>query len=213
MSRSVRAFFASRKAVRDPAYEREFAAALRHENAPALYGRFKSGESAFDAMMRRILVRAMVKRMGDGVEIAPDVRWRNPETVEIGSHVFIGSQAYIQGRHDGRCRIGSHVWIGPHAFFDARDLVIEDWVGWGPGAKVLGSAHTGVPKGVPIIRTDLVIKGVRIGRGADVGVNAVILPGVRVGAGAMVGAGAVVTSNVAADTVVAGVPARVLRKR
>ena len=45
----------------------------------------------------------------------------------------------IQGRYDGKCKIGNHVWIGPHAYFDARDLVLEDYVGWGPGAKVLGS--------------------------------------------------------------------------
>ena len=41
--------------------------------------------------------------------------------------------------------IGDHVWIGPQAYLDARDLVLEDYVGWGPGAKVLGSAHTGDP--------------------------------------------------------------------
>jgi len=66
-------------------------------------------------------------------------------------------------------------------YFDARDLVLEDYVGWGPGAKVLGSMHTGDPLDVPIIQTDLVIKPVRVGRWADIGVNAVLLPGVSVG--------------------------------
>ena len=69
--------------------------------------------------------------------------------------------------------IGDHVWIGPQSYFDARDLVIEDYVGWGPGAKVLGSTHTGVPVDVPIIQTDLEIKPVRIEAWADIGVNAV----------------------------------------
>ena len=107
--------------------------------------------------------------------------------------VFIGAQAYIQGRFDGTCVIGDNVWIGPQAYFDARDLVIEEYVGWGPGAKVLGSAHTGMPVDVPIVRTDLEIRPVRIGAWADIGTNATILPGVTVGKGAIVGAGAVVT--------------------
>jgi acetyltransferase-like isoleucine patch superfamily enzyme len=63
------------------------------------------------------------------------------------------------------------------------------------------------------LSTDLEIRPVRVGAGADVGVNAVILPGVIIGAGAMIGAGAVVTEDVPAFAVAAGVPARVLRYR
>jgi acetyltransferase-like isoleucine patch superfamily enzyme len=96
---------------------------------------------------------------------------------------------------------------------DTRDLVLEDYVGWGPGAKVLGSAHTGVPADVPILHTDLEIKPVRICAWADVGTNATILPGVTVGRGAIVGAGAVVTRDVAPFAIVAGVPARFIRWR
>jgi len=58
-----------------------------------------------------------------------------------------------------------------------------------------------------------VIKPVRVGKWADIGVNAVILPGVTVGEGAIVGAGAVVTKDVAPYAVVAGVPARELHTR
>jgi acetyltransferase-like isoleucine patch superfamily enzyme len=78
---------------------------------------------------------------------------------------------------------------------------------------VLGSEHTGMPADVPIIATDLAIGPVRIGAWADIGVNAVILPGVTVGKGAIVGAGAVVTQDVEPFSVVAGVPARLLRRR
>jgi acetyltransferase-like isoleucine patch superfamily enzyme len=91
--------------------------------------------------------------------------------------------------------------------------VIEEYVGWGPGAKVLGSTHTGIPLDVPVIETDLEISTVRIGAWADIGTNAVVLPGVTVGRGSLVGAGAVVTTDVPPFAVVAGVPARFLRWR
>jgi acetyltransferase-like isoleucine patch superfamily enzyme len=138
---------------------------------------------------------------------------KHPETMEFGDQVFIGAQTMIQGRFDGICNIGNHVWIGPHAYFDARHLMIEDYVGWGPGAKVLGSAHTGDPIELPIIATSLVIKPVVIGYGADIGTNATILPGVRIGAQSIIGAGAVVTGNIPEYAIAAGVPARVTRMR
>src|SRR2546428_14091682 len=90
-----------------------------------------------------------------------------------------------------------------------------EYVGWGPGAKVLGSEHTGEPVDVPIIQTDLVIKPVRVGDGADIGVNTVLLPGVTIGAGAIIGAGAVVppATQVPPNTLHARVPANLLRDR
>jgi len=57
------------------------------------------------------------------------------------------------------------------------------------------------------------IKPVTVKRGADIGAGATILPGVTVGEDAIVGAGAVVTRDVPAYSIVAGVPARILRWR
>ena len=215
--RTVQAVHGRRTVEADPPFERGLADAMRNRYEPRelveLYGRFAHGESDFDFMMRRAVCRAMARSFGDGVRIGRGVLWRHLETFEIGSGVFIGDQAVLQGRFDGRCVIGDHAWIGPQSFFDARDLVIEEYVGWGPGAKVLGSTHTGVPADRPIIQTDLTIKPVRIRAWSDVGVNAVVLPGVTIGKGAIVGAGAVVTADVEPYTIVAGVPARFLRRR
>jgi galactoside O-acetyltransferase len=216
-SRRVPAFHGRQQVPADPAYEAGLAAALREEYEEAalveLYGRFAIGADAFSARMRRVLWHALAAAIGPGLQVAEGVGFRHLGTVRIGEGVFIGAQTFLQGRHDGRCAIGDRVWIGPQSYFDARDLVIEDHVGWGPGAKVLGSLHVGVPLDVPIVQTDLEIRPVRIKAGADIGVGAVILPGVTVGEGAIVGAGAVVIHDVPPMTIVAGVPARVLRRR
>ena len=216
-ARTVAASFGRTNAAPDPAWERDYAAhlKLRYSDSEllALYARYRSDEGPFETQLRRILLQAMCRSVGNGLQVGPEVVWKHAETVELGDSVFIGAQAMIQGRFDGTCRIGNNVWIGPQAYFDARNLVIEDYVGWGPGAKVLGSAHTGEPVDVPIIATELIIRKVVIGYGADIGTNATILPGVHVGAHAIVGAGAVVTSDVPEYGVVAGVPARVIRFR
>ena len=213
-ARRVGAVHGLREAKPDPGYIAELASYLReqcgHENLRELYSRFAHGDGVFDALMRQVFWRALTRRCGDSLRVEPGAGFKHPETFEIGSGVFIGSQSYLQGRFDGRCVIGDHTWIGPHSYFDARDLVLEDHVGWGPGAKVLGSAHTGMPVDIPIIQTDLEIKPVRVQAWADIGTNAVLLPGVTVGRGAVVGAGAVVTQDVPAFATVAGVPAKII---
>ena len=216
-ARLVKAVHGLRKVEPDPQFELDMAAHLReHLRREQLLEAFSDhayGTGPIDVIMRRVCLRALVKTLGVGANIRKSVSVIHPETFEIGDSVFIGEQTIIQGRFDGRCVIGNGVWIGPQSYFDARNLIIEEYVGWGPGARVLGSAHTGEPVDVPIIQTDLEIKPVRIEAWADVGTNAVILPGVTVGRGSIVGAGAVVTQDVPPFAVVAGVPARLIRWR
>ena len=215
--RVVPAVHGRQETRRDPPFEIGLSDTLKESYGPAglvdLYTRFATGEGPCDLLMRRCIWRAAAKRCGDGLQIGGGVGFKHLETFEIGDCVFIGAQAYLQGRFDGTMIIGSHVWIGPQAYLDARDLVLEDYVGWGPGTKVLGSAHTGLPIDVPIVHTDLEIRPVRIGAWADVGTNATVLPGVTVGRDAIVGAGAVVTHDVPPFAIVAGVPAKFLRWR
>lgn len=216
-SRVITAVHGRRPVERDAAAELALAEELRRsrsrEEILQLASQHALGESDEDARMRRATWRALARQFGHGVVVGRGALARHLETFEIGDGVFIGEQLFIQGRFDGRCVIGHHAWLGPQSYFDARDLVIEEYVGWGPGARVLGSMHTGEPADVPVIQTDLVIKPVRICAWADVGVNAVVLPGVTIGKGAIVGAGAVVTEDVAPFAVVAGVPARFIRWR
>ncbi|HET9148096.1 MAG TPA: hypothetical protein VFN77_08605 [Acetobacteraceae bacterium] len=215
--RIVRAVNGRRDLLPDPAFEVELAEELREhhdlEQRLALFQRFSQSGSWFDSMMRRVCLRALAKRCGSGLRIGINVCLRNPETFEIGDGVFIGDQAVIQGRHDGRFVVGDRVWIGPQCFLDARDLVLEDHVGLGPSTRILGSEHTGMPANVPFVMTDLAIAPVRVCMGADTGIGTVLLPGITIGAGAIVGAGAVVTRDIPAFTTAVGVPARVIKRR
>jgi acetyltransferase-like isoleucine patch superfamily enzyme len=215
--RTVSAVHATREVIADPDFEIGLAADLRKNSSSEefhlLYARHAHGSSRFDRMMRRVLWRAMCKSTGHGLIVEDGVQFKHIETFEIGNNVFIGGQTFIQGRFDGSTHIADNVWIGPQSYFDARDLIIEEYVGWGPGAKVLGSEHTGIPTDVPTLTTDLEIRPVRVGAWADIGTNAILLPGVTVGKGAIVAAGAVVTEDVEPFTVVAGVPARFIKKR
>lgn len=215
--RIIKAVHGLREIVPDPQFELDMAAHLRkrlgREQLLTAFAQHVAASGPIDVMMRRICLRALCRSLGSGLIVRNNVSVIYPETFEMGDGVFLGEQAIIQGRHDGRCQIGKGVWIGPQSYLDARDLVIEDYVGWGPGAKVLGSEHTGCPVDIPLIQTDLEVAPVRIRAWADIGMNAVILPGVTVGRGALVGAGAVVTKDVPDFATVAGVPARIIARR
>ena len=216
-ARVLKAVHGRREVPPDPAYEVELSEHLKitygREGLIELYARFAVGEGSFDSMMRRVIWRAVARRFGNGITIGSGVGFKHLETFEIGDGVFIGAHAYLQGRFDGTFAIGEMTWIGPQSYFDGRDLIIEDHVGWGPGAKVLGSQHTALPIDVPVIRTDLEVRPVRVQAWSDIGTNAILLPGVTVGRGSIVGAGAVVNEDVPDSAVAGGVPAKFLRWR
>ena len=214
---TIKASHGLKQVQSDPGFEIEMADSLRskydRQGLLEIYSKFGNGLGEFDATMRRILWRALCQNFGNSVQIADGVSFKHIERFEIGDAVFIGAQTYIQGRFDGICKISNHVWIGPQSYFDARNLILEEYVGWGPGAKVLGSEHTALPVDIPILQTDLEVKPVRICAWADIGTNAIILPGITVGKGSIVGAGAVVTKDVEPFAMVAGVPAKFIKWR
>ena len=153
-------------------------------------------------------------KLGTRVVLEPGVLVFHPERIEIGDDVYVGHYTILHGYHNNTMVIGEGSWIGAHCFLhSAGGLVIGADVGIGPGVKILTSSHGLDELDKPILHSSLHTTPVTIGEGCDVGVGAVILPGVRIGRGVQVGAGAVVTSDVTDYAVVAGVPARVIRRR
>lgn len=151
---------------------------------------------------------------GEGTWLEPGVLVFHPENVYIGANVYVGHQTILKGYHKNRMVIGDGTWIGQQCFLhSAGGLVIGRNVGIGPGVRIITSRHDEAGRQVPIVRSPLVFVPVRLEDDCDIGIGAIILPGVVVGTGAQVGAGAVVTKDVPAYAVVAGVPAKVLRYR
>ena len=105
-------------------------------------------------------------------------------------------------------RLGKNVFIN-HAcsFLDLGGITIEDNVLIGPRANLVTENHPLDPAD----RRALVARPIVIGRNAWIGAAATILPGVTVGENAVVAAGAVVTTDVPANTVVGGVPAKFIK--
>ncbi len=151
---------------------------------------------------------------GEGCVFEEGVRIFHPSRVFIGAGVYVGHDAILKGYHAGELRIGDGTWIGQQCFLHAAGhLHIGTNVGIGPTVRILTSIHEEAGRSVPILHAPLTFAPVVIEDDADIGVGAIVLPGITIGRGAQIGAGAVVTRDVAAYSVVAGNPARVLRVR
>jgi len=134
--------------------------------------------------------------IGNNVRFGHNVMIR--ENVKIGDNTLVGTNVII----DGETKIGRGASIQTGAYISTYST-IEDFVFLGPNCVLTNDKYLAQKK--------CKLKGPTVKRGASIGANAVLFPGITIGKGAVVGAGAVVIGDVAARTIVAGVPAEKLR--
>lgn len=105
-------------------------------------------------------------------------------------------------------QIGKRVFIN-HActFLDMGGITIEDDVLIGPKVNLITENHPLDPAN----RQALIVKPIVVKRNAWIGAAATILPGTTIGENSVIGAGAVVSKDVPANTIVGGVPAKVIK--
>ncbi len=151
--------------------------------------------------------------------IAPTVRLgrnvviHHPDLVnlygcQVGDDTKIGSFVEIQKN----ATIGSFCKISSHTFI-CEGVEIDDEVFVGHGVMFINDPYPRATSGGALqTEADWKVVPTRVRRGASIGSGAVIMCGVTIGERALVGAGAVVTHDVPADSVVAGVPARLHRR-
>jgi len=127
--------------------------------------------------------------IGDNTKIGP--------FVEVQKNAFIGK----------RCKISSHTFI-------CEGVTIEDDVFVGHGVMFINDKYPRSSNESGELQTeeDWEVVSTIVKQGASIGSNATLLCGITVGSGSIVGAGSVVTRDVPDKAVVAGNPAKVIRR-
>ena len=128
-----------------------------------------------------------------GAEIDESTTVFPPFHTNLGRHIALGKNVFIN-----------------HAcsFLDLGCITIEDGVMIGPRVNITSENHP-----VEVAKRKTLVPGaVLIRQNAWIGAGATILPGVTIGENSVVAAGAVVSSDVPPNTVVGGVPAKVLKE-
>lgn len=145
-------------------------------------------------------------KLGQGVKI---FSFTNLYGCEIGDDTKIGTFVEIQKgvRIGRRCKISSHTFI-------CEGVTIEDEVFVGHNVTFINDLYPRATTAEGQLQTeaDWECRPTLVKRGASIGSGATLLAGVTVGEYALVGAGSVVTRDVPPHTVVAGNPARILRR-
>ncbi|GAB4123491.1 MAG: acyltransferase [Acidobacteriota bacterium] len=149
--------------------------------------------------------------------IAPDVKlganvylgkYINLYGCTIGDNTKIGAFVEIQKNASigNNCKISSHTFV-------CEGVTIEDEVFVGHGVCFINDIYPRATTGTRLqTEADWKVEPTLVKRGASIGSGATILARVTIGERAIVGAGSVVTRDVPPDTIVAGNPARVLRR-
>jgi len=152
------------------------------------------------------------QKIADSVKLGKDVKifdFVNLYGCEIGDYSKIGTFVEIQkgaviGKH---CKISSHTFI-------CEGVTIEDNVFIGHNVTFINDRYprSTNPDGQLQTEADWVCVPTLIKKGASIGSSVTLLCGITVGENAIVGAGSVVTKDVPPNTVVAGNPARIMKK-
>lgn len=151
-------------------------------------------------------------------KIAPDVKLGKDVKVydfvnlygcTIGDRTKIGTFVEIQkGATIGAdCKVSSHTFI-------CEGVTIEDGVFVGHNVSFINDKYprSTNPNGAMQTEADWAVVPTLVKKGASIGTTTTVLCGVTIGENAIIGAGSVITKDVPPNTVVAGVPARVIRK-
>lgn len=156
---------------------------------------------------------SVLQKIAPNVKVGKNVKiydFVNLYGCEIGDNSKVGTFVEIQKG----AKVGRNVKISSHTFI-CEGVTIEDDVFIGHNVSFINDKYprsTNADGGLQT-EADWKVIPTLVKKGASVGTSATILCGVTIGERAIVGAGSVVTKDVAPDTIVAGVPARVVKQR
>jgi len=150
--------------------------------------------------------------------IAPDVKlgknvkifkFVNLYGCEVDDNTKIGCFVEIQKK----AKIGKNCKISSHTFI-CEGVTIEDDVFVGHNVTFINDKYPRATNGGGQLQTeeDWTVQPIMVEKGASIGSGSTILSNVRIGVNAIIGAGSVVTHDVPPNSIVAGNPAKILRK-
>lgn len=149
-----------------------------------------------------------LRRVGAGAVVQSGVTIRYPAHVELGERASISRGVEMSSEFpDSFCVLGDRIIVGRDVRLDfSGGLKVGDDTVISEGTTIFTHSHGLDPK------SDPVKKPLRIGEKVWIGAGVLIVEGVgAIGDGAVVAAGSVVTKEVQPFTLVAGVPAKVVR--
>ena len=171
-------------------------------------------------MVRKFITRLLSKD-NDKIVIDPSVIIY-PNVVlntEYGGKIIIGNNTellygVLLMTYGGNIRIGNHCSINPYTvLYGHGNLTIGNNVLIAGHCLIIPSNHKFNDINMPIREQGVTKKGIVIEDNVWIGSGCRILDGVTIGTGAIIAAGAVVNKDVLANTVVGGVPAKMIKKR
>lgn len=139
--------------------------------------------------------------------------------ITIGDNFSLGEYAIIECtgvlRDLGESlTVGNNVGINHYCYIGVRGkITIGDNVIFGPRVSVFSENHNFDRLDIPIKDQGETRKDTLIGNDVWIGAGSIILSGVKIGDGAIIAAGSVVNKDVSSNTIVAGVPAKIIKKR
>jgi acetyltransferase-like isoleucine patch superfamily enzyme len=165
--------------------------------------------------LRLAVYRALGMKQGERNRMEGGGRCRRLRQIKLGDYNSFTQGCWLwpeDTEHEGlRIEIGNGNYFNRNFMIDACGLVeIGDDNMFGPDVYMTDSNHTFSPGGSPK-QLPMRVGHIKIGSRCWIGAKAVILSNVQLGDGCVIGAGAIVTKSFPADSIVAGVPARLIR--
>lgn len=165
--------------------------------------------------LRKQYYRLRLQQAGGQISIGKGVEIASPENISLGNEIYIVDGAILRAC-DGRLVIGDRFAVNGNARIVADcggEIIIGNEVMIGPNVVIRASNHGHKRHDISIWEQGQTGGRIVIGDDVWIAANAVILPGVTIGSHSIIAAGAVVTKDVAAYSIVAGVPAKSIAKR
>ena len=153
-----------------------------------------------------------IKKVGKNFKFGEHVKMRDPGSVTVGDDVLLNYGVYMESSETTPVEIGSNTHFAPYCVMYGP-LKVGDNCAFAAHVVLASVGHGHSSVDIPMVKQTGTSKKITIEDDVWFGANAVCIGGVTIGKGSIIAAGAVVTKDVEPYSVMAGVPAKLIKKR